>query len=59
MLRPRSAEWLEIVCYKSVRSGVSAQEVGVLSKSLFSPWGRMEAGEGQRGKSPMFLKAKA
>ena len=46
-LRPRSAEWLEIVCYKSVHSGVLAQEVGVLSKSSFSPWGWMEAEEGQ------------
>ena len=46
-LRPRSAEWVEIVCYKSVHCGVLAQEVGVLSKSMFSPWGRMEAGERQ------------
>lgn len=43
ILRPRSAEWLEILYYKCVHAGVSTEGVVVLSKSMFSPGQRLEA----------------
>ena len=43
ILRPRSAERLEMLYYKCVHSGVSTEGVVVLSESMFSPGQRPEA----------------